>query len=167
MLFKTMDGRLNFYFIYLLLLFGGGGGGGLMCCSGGSITSQVFNSCEMYAVTKYLRLCLSSFPRVETRFNTHYQNACANVFRNAFLEWLRLSLISQYREYESRGRPYHCAAALRTALRSLIRRHKLRRSVGDIKAFQSNFAFIIIYRNVFLAQTRIRSHFFGVSERRF
>ena len=32
-------------------------------------------------------LCLSSFPRVETRFNTHYQNAYAN----AFLELLNLS----------------------------------------------------------------------------
>ena len=38
---------------------------------------------------------LSSFPRVETRFNTHYQNAYANAFRNAFLELLRLSSISQ------------------------------------------------------------------------
>ena len=37
------------------------------------------------------RLCLSSLPRVETRFNTHYQNAYANTFRNAFLELLRLS----------------------------------------------------------------------------
>ena len=51
----------------------------------------------------------SSFPRVETRFNTHYQNA----FANAFLELLRLSSISQYREYESRGRLCHCGAALR------------------------------------------------------
>ena len=48
-------------------------------------------------------LCLSSFPRVETRFNTHYQNAYANAFRNAFLELLR------HREYvESRGRPFLC-----------------------------------------------------------
>ena len=41
---------------------------------------------------------LSSFPRVETRFNTHSQNA----FANAFLELLRISSISQYRGYTSR-----------------------------------------------------------------
>ena len=53
------------------------------------------------------------FPKLETRFNTHYQNAYANAFRNEFLELLRLSSNS-YREYESRGRPCHCAAALRS-----------------------------------------------------
>ena len=62
---------------------------------------------------------LSSFPRVETPFNTHYQNAFANAFRNAFLELLRLSSTSQYREYESRERPCQCVAGLR----KLIRRH--------------------------------------------
>ena len=56
------------------------------------------------------RLCLSSFPRVEARFNTHYQNAYMYMYMyaNAFLQLLRLSSISQYREYESRGRPCHC-----------------------------------------------------------
>ena len=43
-----------------------------------------------------LRLCLSSFPRVETCFNTHYQNAYANAFL---------------------GDPCHCAAALRSLTR--------------------------------------------------
>ena len=53
-------------------------------------------------------------------------------------------IIEIYREYQSRGRHCHCAAAWR----SLTRR-------------MSRDAFIIsIYRNVFLAQTRIRSHFF-------
>ena len=52
------------------------------------------------------------FPELKTRFNIHYQNAYANPFRNEFLELLRLSWNSN-REYESRGRPCHCATALR------------------------------------------------------
>ena len=44
---------------------------------------------------------LSPFPRVETRFNTHNQNA----FANAFLEFLRLSSISQNHDYEYTVRP--------------------------------------------------------------
>ena len=70
---------------------------------------------------------LSSFPRVETRFNTHYQNAFANAFRNAFLELLCLSSISQYREYESRGRLCHCGAAMRNFIRNTM----------HLKAFQN------------------------------
>ena len=34
-----------------------------------------------------LRVRLSPFPRVESRFNTHNQNAFANAFRNAFLDY--------------------------------------------------------------------------------
>ena len=49
------------------------------------------------------------FPKLETRFNTHYQNAYANAFRNTTLELSR--------KYESRGRPCHCAAALRSLTR--------------------------------------------------
>ena len=52
-----------------------------------------------------LRLRLSSFPRVETRFKSHNQNAFANAFRNTFLELLRLSSISQNHEYEYTVRP--------------------------------------------------------------
>ena len=48
---------------------------------------------------------LSPFPRVESRFNTHNQNAFANAFRNAFLELLRLSSISQNHDYEYTVRP--------------------------------------------------------------
>ena len=48
---------------------------------------------------------LSPFPRVESRFNTHIQNAFANAFRNAFLELLRLSSISQNHDYEYTVRP--------------------------------------------------------------
>ena len=51
------------------------------------------------------RVHLSPFPRVETRFNTHNQNAFANAFRNAFLELLRLSSISQNHDYEYTVRP--------------------------------------------------------------
>ena len=48
-----------------------------------------------------------TFPkiRVETCFNTHNQNAFANAFRNAFLELLRLSSISQNHDYEYTVRP--------------------------------------------------------------
>ena len=56
--------------------------------------------------------CLSSFPRVETRFNTHYQNAYANAFRNAFLELLRLSsssIASTSREQGLVTAQLHCA----------------------------------------------------------
>ena len=86
-------------------------------------------------------LTLAVFSSLETCFNTHYQNA----FRNAFLELLCLSSISQYREYESRGRFCHCAAAVRNFIRNTM----------HLKAFQNN-----LYKNVFLAQTRIRSSFF-------
>ena len=79
-----------------------------------------------------LRLCLSSFPRVETCFNTHYQNAYSNTFRNAFLELLRLSTLSRV-EYESRGRPCHCAAALRS-LRAEIMEGV---SVRDLRRFKT------------------------------
>ena len=48
---------------------------------------------------------LSPFPRVESRFNTHNQNAFANAFRNAFFELLRLSSISQNHDYEYTVRP--------------------------------------------------------------
>ena len=47
------------------------------------------------------RVRLSPFPRVESRFNTHNQNA----FANAFLELLRLSSISQNHDYEYTVRP--------------------------------------------------------------
>ena len=40
----------------------------------------------------------------------------ANAFQNAFLELLRI-IIERYREYESWGRPCHCAAALRSLTR--------------------------------------------------
>ena len=55
--------------------------------------------CLYLHMQNWQRLCLSSFSRVETRFNTHYQNVYANAFWNAFLELLRLSSNS-YREYE-------------------------------------------------------------------
>ena len=93
---------------------------------------------------------LAVFNSLETRFNTHNQIAIRNAFRNAFLELLRLSSISQYREYESRERLCHCGAALRNFIRNTI----------HLKAFQNSFAFITQYRSVFLAQTRIRSPFF-------
>ena len=59
---------------------------------------------------------LAVFPLLETRFNTHNQNA----FRNAFLELLRLSSISQCREYGSPGMFCHCGAALRNFIRNTI-----------------------------------------------
>ena len=59
----------------------------------------------MQSLSRYLWLRLSPFPRVETRSNTHNQNAFENAFRNAFLELLRLSTISQNHEYEYTVRP--------------------------------------------------------------
>ena len=98
-----------------------------------------------------------SFPRVETRFNTHYQNAFTNAFRNAFLELLRLSSISQYREYESRGRLCHCGAALRNFIPNTM----------HLKAFQNNFAFISSTETCFWLKRVSDRPFFGVSERCF
>ena len=46
----------------------------------------------------YLGLCLSSFPRVETRFNTHYQNAYANAFLKLLRYHRSLSIASTSRE---------------------------------------------------------------------
>ena len=63
---------------------------------------------------------LAILSSLETRFNTHNQIAIRNAFRNAFLELLRLSSISQYREYKSRGRLCHCGAALRNFIRNTI-----------------------------------------------
>ena len=63
---------------------------------------------------------LAVFSSLETRFNTHNQIAIRNAFRNALLELLRLSSISQYREYESRGRLCHCGAALRNFIRNTM-----------------------------------------------
>ena len=48
---------------------------------------------------------LSSFPRVQTRFNTHYQNAYAN----AFLELLRFIIASTRREEGLVTAQLHCA----------------------------------------------------------
>ena len=93
------------------------------------------------------RLCLSCFPRVETCFNTHYQNAYASAFRNAFLELLRLSsnsIVSTSREAGLVTAQLHCAVwPIEQRSCTCIGHTPLRRSVGDIKAFQNNFAFII------------------------
>ena len=59
--------------------------------------------CLLCMMASWLRL--SPLPGVETRFNTHNQNASANAFRNAFLELLRLSSISQNHEYGYTVRP--------------------------------------------------------------
>ena len=67
----------------------------------------IFSTLKSKSVRPFPRLGvrLSPFPRVESRFNTHNQNAFANAFRNAFLELLRLSSISQNHDYEYTVRP--------------------------------------------------------------
>ena len=77
------------------------------------------------------------FPKLETRFNTHYQNAYANAFRNEYLELLRLSLnsiASTSREEGLVTAQLHCAV-------SPVEQRSCG-SVGDIKTFQNDFAFI-------------------------
>ena len=116
------------------------------------------------------RLCLSSFPRVETRFNTHYQNAYANAFRKAFLELLRLSsnsIASTSREEGLVTAQLHCAVWPVELQRSCRAHASPSRSVGDIKAFQNNFAFIISTETCFWLKRVSDRTFFGVSERRF
>ena len=77
------------------------------------VTTCAVNDVKNVSASRWL--CLSSFPRVETRFNTHYQNVCKR------LSGVVAFIIEFDREYESRGRPRHCAAALR----SLIRRAEI------------------------------------------
>ena len=92
-----------------------------------------------------------------TRFNTHNQIAIRNAFRNAFLELSRLSSISQYREYESRGRLCHCGAALRNFIRNTM----------HLKVFQNSFAFITSTEACFWLKRVSDRPFFRVSEKRF
>ena len=66
------------------------------------------------------------------RNSFQYPQSKRYCIRNAFLELLRLSSISQYGEYESSGRLCHCGAALRNFIRNTM----------HLKAFQNNFAFI-------------------------
>ena len=76
--------------------------------TGGDEWIEIKNILEMMVSAKSAvtpRVRLSPFPRVETRFNTHNQNAFANAFWNAFLELLRLSSISQNHNYEYTVRP--------------------------------------------------------------
>ena len=85
------------------------------------------------------------FPKLETRFNTHYQNMYANAFWNVFLELLHLSLntiVSTSRE-EGLVTLRSCIAQFDPQSRDHVGHKPLRRSVRDIKAFQNNFAFII------------------------
>ena len=51
------------------------------------------------------------FPKLETRFNTHYQNVYTNAFRNVFLELLRL-----YHRTLSRVRVEREALSLRSCI---------------------------------------------------
>ena len=71
-------------------------------------------------------------------------------------------IIELYREYESRGRPCHCAAAFAQFdpwSRDHVGRAPSCRSVGDIKVFQNDFAFIISTETCFWLK--------GVSDRTF
>ena len=77
------------------------------------------------------------FPKLETCYNTHHQNAYTNAFRNELIELLRLSLNS----IASTSR--NCIAQFHPWSRDRVGRRPLRRPVGDIKAFQNDFAFII------------------------
>ena len=84
---------------------------------------------------------------VATRFNTHNQIAIRNAFRNAFLDLSRLSSISQYREYEKCQECFHCGAEFHP-------KH------NAFKGVLKQLCVYLLYRNVFLAQLRIRSPFF-------
>ena len=104
------------------------------------------------------KLCLSSFRRVQTRFNTHYQNAYTNAFRNTFLELLHLSsnsIASTSREEGLVTAQLYCAVWPVSCWAH---------AVGDIKAFQNNFAFIMSSETCFWVK-RVSDHtFFGVSD---
>ena len=98
------------------------------------------------------------FPKLETRFNTNYQNVHANAFRNVFLELLRLLSTSIAIVWVARK-----ALSLRSCIAQFdpwskdhAGRAPLRKSVGDINVFQNDFAFIISTETCF---SRFRSLF--------
>ena len=92
---------------------------------------------------------LAVFSSLETRFNTHNQKAFRNAFRNAFLELLRLSSISQYP-----GRLSHYGAALRNFIRNTM----------HLKAFQNNSALITSRETYFWLKRVSDRPLFRVSE---
>ena len=92
-----------------------------------------------------IRLHLGCISSLETRFNTYNQNA----FRNAFLELLRLSSISQYREYEECQECW----SLRSCIAQFHPKH------NAFKGVSKQLCVYHLYRNVILAQMRIRSPF--------
>ena len=97
------------------------------------------------------RLCLSSFPRVETRFS----NCCVyHRISRVRVERKALSLRS-------------CIAQFDPHSSSHVGHTPLRKSVGDIKAFQNNFPFIISTETCFWLKRVSDCTFFGISERRF
>ena len=102
------------------------------------------------------------FPKLETRFNTHYQNAYANTPSET-----RFSSCCVYHWTLSRVRVARKALSLRSCIaqfdpwsRDHVGRVPSRRSIGDINVFQKWLCVYHLYRNVFLAQRRFRSHFF-------
>ena len=106
----------------------------------------------MYRFT-CLRVRLSPFPRVETRFYTHFQNA----FANAFLELLRLS--SNYRDECLATAQLHCAVDPYMPLRRLDRRYK---------RLSKLLCVYHIYRNVFFGSNALQiALLFGISESAF
>ena len=108
-----------------------------------------------------LRLCLSSFPRVETCFNTHYQNAYTNAFRNAILELLHLSsnsIVSTSREEGLVTALLHFAVW--PVEQRSCRAHAFTLVGQRYKGISKQLCIYHLYRNVFLAQTLIRSHYF-------
>ena len=101
------------------------------------------------------------FPKLETRFNTHYQNAYANAFRNVFLDWLRLSsnsIPSTSREEGIVTVQLHCA--IWPVEQRSCRAHAFAKVGRRYKRASKQLCVYHLYRNVLLAQTRFRSHFF-------
>ena len=112
----------------------------VVCINNSLLEFTPFSGCRCHAFLQRHGLCLSSFPRVETRFNTHYQNAYAN----AFLELLHLSSTLWRVRVERKALSLRsCIAQFDPWSRYHVGHTPLHRSVGDIKAFQNNFTFII------------------------
>ena len=102
------------------------------------------------------------FPKSRNTFQyLLYQNAYANAFRNNFLQLLRLSsnsIASTSREEGLVTAQLHCAVL---PVEQISCRAQALIQVGRrYKGISKQLCVYHLYRNVFLAQTRIRSHFF-------
>ena len=105
--------------------------------------------CTQYIIGLQINIgCFIIFPKSRNTFQYPLsKRVCKRLPKR--LSRVVAFIIELYRKYESRGRPCHCTAALRSLThRAFVGHMPLRRSVGDIKAFQNNFALSSLQKRV-------------------